>query len=195
MFEVWFHSSWRVRLVCKSFTHVLSPILQLQNEDYTLVYHDWTLMVQESLFSFLFLRKNIDQRGKHICKIETILWSCICFLLCLGSWHTWENSWFHLWYDLGLEHAEDICSRPNRFNRYCSTNDTVEILIVDGVAAAIVAVVVYKGNKRKNLKAKTIHEARGTAWLNWNVLLGTRRRRNITSSSLAVYDSLLRFVN
>ena len=31
--------------------------------------------------------------------------------------------------------------------------------------------------------------------MNWNVLLGTRRRRNITSSSLAVYDSLLRFVN
>ena len=152
-------------------------------------------MVQESLFSFLFLRKNIDQRGKRICKIETILWSCICFLLCLGSWHTWENAWFHLWYDLGLEHAEDICIRPNRFNRYCSTNDTVEILIVDGVAAAIVAVIGYKGNKRKNLKAKTIHEARGTAWLNWNVLLGTRRRRNITSSSLAVYDSLLRFVN
>ena len=40
---------------------------------------------------------------------------------------------------------------------------TVEILIVDGVAAAIVAVVGYKGNKRENLKAKTIHEARGSA--------------------------------
>ena len=87
-------------------------------------------MVQESLFSFLFLRKNIDQRGKRICKTETILWSCICFLLCLGSWHTWENAWFHLWYDLGLEHAEDICSRPKRFNRYCSTNDTVEIWLL-----------------------------------------------------------------
>ena len=75
-----------------------------------------------------------------------------CFALALGT--LWEIYEFSCDMILGLNMQKVYKADGTALIGAAALMDTMEDLIVDGVAAAVVAIVGYKANKRKNLQVK-----------------------------------------
>ena len=75
-----------------------------------------------------------------------------CFALALGT--LWEIYEFSCDTILGLNMQKVYKADGTALIGAAALMDTMEDLIVDGVAAAVVAIVGYKANKRKNLQVK-----------------------------------------